>query len=82
VLAGGPVEFMCCDPCADGRCEKIDCDHAELDQKQFARAEDALGTLYGGLMAQNARLSAEVASLRKRVGNGNWVQRWLRKGNA
>jgi hypothetical protein len=45
-------------------------------------AYDALGTLYGGLMAQNARLSAEVASLRAIVVGPNWLQRLLRRGNA
>jgi leucyl aminopeptidase len=41
-----------------------------------AAAYDALGTLYGGLMAQNARLSADVAILSERVGR-SWWRRWL-----
>jgi hypothetical protein len=42
VLAGGPVLFMCCDVCQDHSCGDPDCDHGELDQNEFARAEDAL----------------------------------------
>ena len=45
-------------------------------------AIEAMTVLYGNLMASNARLSAEMESLRRRVGNENFVQRWLRKGNA
>jgi hypothetical protein len=50
VLAGGPVVFMCCDVCADGRCEKPDCDHWALDQKVFASASDALDLIHEGCM--------------------------------
>ena len=48
VLAGGPVVFMCCDPCADGSCGKVDCDHADLDRHEFARAEDAIELMHAG----------------------------------
>lgn len=46
VLAGGPVVFMCCDPCFDGRCGKLDCDHEALDQKEFENAQDAIELLH------------------------------------
>jgi hypothetical protein len=41
---------MCCDPCAEHRCVRIDCDHAELDQKEFSNAQDALDLLHEGCL--------------------------------
>lgn len=49
VLAGGPVIFMCCDPCATGLCGH-ECDHRELDEKEFANAQDALDLLHEGCL--------------------------------
>jgi hypothetical protein len=51
------------------------------DCPRLSGVTQAMIMLYGQLMADNAKLGAEVASLRKRVGNGNFVQRWLRRGN-
>jgi hypothetical protein len=45
-------------------------------------AYDALTSLYGGLMAQNARLSAEVASLRGQITRPWWTRWKSARGNA
>jgi hypothetical protein len=50
VLAGGPVVFLCCDPCASHLCVRPDCDHGELDEKTFANAADALDLLHEGCL--------------------------------
>ena len=50
VLAGGPVVFLCCDPCASNLCVRPDCDHGELDEKTFANAADALDLLHEGCL--------------------------------
>lgn len=50
VTAGGPVLFVCCDPCASGICGRPECDHGALDENEFANATDALDLLHEGCL--------------------------------